>query len=61
MVYTVKIEQTYHYPNRMKYISQILLWKNLWKAFPIKETSVSPTAGSKNQGRRPATILMLLL
>ena len=22
MVYTVKIEQTYHYPNRMKYISQ---------------------------------------
>ena len=22
MVYTVKIEQTYHYPNRMKYIAQ---------------------------------------
>ena len=22
MIYTVKIEQTYHYPNRMKYISQ---------------------------------------
>lgn len=22
MIYTVKIEQTYHYPNRMKYIAQ---------------------------------------
>lgn len=61
MSYTVKIEQTYHYPNRMKYIAQTdsFVEKEKKVSF-MRETSASLTVGSKNLERLPAIISMLL-